>query len=111
MGPEPRLNLLWVLGNAALQLGCDWNVFLIITGWQAKRSVLPISGLPILFRLLDPVARRGDEVPPDIAPFIHRCSAKSHEARSAFSGLHTDLVAGAEHHHTTRFKHITRNLH
>src|SRR5262249_15295151 len=68
----------------------QWYKFLLVS-----RHYIETARLPLLFRLLDAFARRGDEVPPDVTLGGQRGAAEQHEMR-ALASLDDDLVARPE---------------
>src|SRR3954454_19019584 len=74
----------------------------------AGNAVEP-SGLPVGFRLLDPLGPRGHEVPPDMARPVHRIAPEQHEA-GWLDRAHGDPVAGPEHEKLARPEAVARDL-
>ena len=62
---------------------------------QLEAAVLPVAGPPGLLGRLDPLLRRGDEVPPDVARPAQRLAAEQHQPRPVRPGGDVQPVARA----------------
>src|SRR5208282_927725 len=67
------------------------------------------SGFPLLFRLLNALLARGDEIPPDVARALECRAAEEHQPRRP-RRRHRDAVAGTKYQELRRCEFVAGDV-
>src|SRR5271165_1163638 len=85
------------------------NEFVAVVGRQVEKAMAPVGLAPLLLGRLDPLAARGDEIPPDVAGARKGRAAEHDEPCAGRASRDADAVARAKHHHPAGVERLARD--